>query len=217
LNISLTICSVLLPLLYLVETISWLLKAAYSDLGIGYVVAKTNIWLYGSRSLMIGYIGILYYSFESGVGLHSVLSTIEVSLLISSLLHILLLVKKSRQFILTVSSKLLSLRTKERDLSLGNFKLAPSLFTLTMLSVMFFNVGVAAPILVSSMHPSYSLTSSVSTQVCNAVGTILLLLYVEPKLYTDLDASRIHESLPSYLLGRLAGMAISLLFLGLGA
>lgn len=208
------LADVFLVTLYFVESVSWLIRVANRRQGLGRVIAKTNFWLYSARALMIVILAINFYLFESGWSLNEIILGIQVALLISAGLHFLLLKQDFRHVAVRRCSNFIRLE-EPVTISYGR-AICAKLAIRTAISVFLFVTAIVVPILLAAQFPSYALTASIGTQAFNAVGTVLLLVGVEPILYSGIDTDSADDLVISYIIGRGFGFFISAALLTFG-
>jgi hypothetical protein len=202
---------------FFIETSSWWIKSLYDNKNIGSVVSRTNIYLYGGRIFALLFTTALSYLVDSGFNIAYISFTISVSFIFSSITHILFLNNSilSKKIIIFLAS--LSRLDKPSVLKISkNYKITNQipLFSLTILSAVVFSFGLGIPYLTASMFPEYRMMISNMGQILNVAGTLIILFFVDQKLYLEMDSGNLKGIVHIYSSARSVGFFISgLLFL----
>lgn len=99
---------------------------------------------------------------------------------------------------------------------LGDIKKTPDdgkVLMITAASSSIFSLGLAVPYILASTYPDYRLTLASLGQVVNAVGTLLLLLFVDQILFQSIDDGTIRFKVIRYTIGRSLGFGLAGLIL----
>ena len=76
---------------------------------------------------------------------------------------------------------------------------------ITAASSSIFSLGLAVPYILASTYPDYRLTLASLGQAVNAVGTLLLLFFVDQILFKSIDDGTIRYKVVRYTVGRSLG------------
>jgi len=74
-------------------------------------------------------------------------------------------------------------------------------------------IALFLPFLLANEFLNYRLTMNSFGQILNIIGTILLLLMLDPILYRKMDQGNLTDVLKPYILGRLMAFLIAVIYL----
>jgi hypothetical protein len=191
----------------LIETSSWCVRAYSGSGNLGSYISKTNIYLYGGRFFALLTQVVIGYLVDVGSSLKATLLIFLVGILGATLVHFLVLARKS--FRIPFESILLKLmRLKASKEVPMSYIFDKRIFIATTLVSTFFALALMAPLVLASAFPEYRLTLNNSGSLINFFGMLLLLAYLDPMMYKALDDGTFGEKVESYIWGRILGFAI---------
>lgn len=200
-----------LPLLYLVETLSWYVKAVANNDQFGRVVARTNILLYLSRFFFFTYSGVVYFLIESGTEATRIYSLLLYAFLLSALSQTIFLNRHCSFWMASTTSRILDIQTVPTKFV--SDKHSGKIFIWGSIAVALFASAIILPVVFALSYPEYRLSLSSLAQILNAFGTVVLLILVDPKLYDAMDQCELNLKLRAYSLARIIGFAFAVLLL----
>lgn len=204
--LPLIVAIVALPALYFIETMSWAIKAQAKNDQIGMVIARTNILLYGSRMFFFVYSSLIYFFIESGLEKGQIYLILIISFLVTCLSQYLVLKK---EVVSRVSNFVLGYSRNVEFTKSIEFSFFIKIFIVNVI----FTLAVIAPVAIALNFFSYRMTATSAGPILNSIGTWILLIYVDTKLYASMDENRLNEKVFSYVTGRITGFAIGVLIL----
>lgn len=196
---------------FFIETSSWWIRIYASANNVGQYISSSNIYLYGGRFFALVFSLLLAIEIESGSNSFNIAVLFCISFFASALLQIPLFHHKSRLFLIKNLSVLLSLpsskfETFEENVS-DEFEIN-NLFTATLASTILFSIGISMPLFIASIFVENRLVISNLGQLINSFGMIILLFFVDKKLYSSLDNGYLFQTVQVYSLARFAAFAI---------
>jgi hypothetical protein len=208
-NIIITIIffSINIGIALIIETTSWSVRSLSNINSNGIFIARTNIYLYGGRFFMLFFSAGLGYVVDNGSTAKNILLLISISYMSAGLLHSLLLIHKYNIFISSLVAKFLGLTIRKKYQS-NNYK-NNTIKINTLLSTVFFTGALMAPFMMASIFPQYRMTMVSLGQIINSIGTLILLFFVDPKLYKLMDEDKLFGSIKFYIQGRCFGFMIA--------
>lgn len=211
-EITLTlVCIISLPMLFLLESITWYIRSLSIENKIAWVIAKTNMVVYFSRFFYLAYLTLIYYQLENGSSLNKTLTILFCAFLISVVFQGLIFTSIGKSVIQKISNlygiEINKIEVKKRKIDI-------KLFIYNVMAVILISLGVILPAILAYIYPNQRLTLSVSYQIMNAFGTFILLSKVDPVLSESMDLGYLNEIIRSYLLSRILAFTIGALFVG---
>ena len=211
------IAAISLALVFLVETLSWFMRANALTSGRAYVIAKSNLILYSSRAFSFGFQASLSYYLETKGAVNGVLFICIVGFLSAALIHLITFYhRRSRNLAWGGMVKVMRV-IKRWDPALMAATLTPvkgissrRLFIATAASTAIFGIAITLPYLLALYNPSLRLTYTSLIQLLNFIGTLFLLYFVDPVLYKLMDEGNLKNAIYDYIGGRIAGFVLSL-------
>lgn len=200
-----------LPMLYLIETLSWYVKAVASNQKIGWVVARTNILLYFSRFLFFAYSGIVYLQIETGTTGRRIYTLLIYAYCISLVAHIAVINGTISTYMASKVARLLKIPPKNSIPKTSEIDWKIAIWG--SVAVAFLAAAIIAPVAFALTFPAFRLALSSLSQILNACGTMLLLIIVDPRLYAAMDHGNLPSLIRSYCIGRNIGFFIAILIL----
>jgi len=204
---------------FIVESGVWYVRSMATPEYRSKSIATSNIVMYVTRVLIIGYQIILNFSIENGGGLHGVLVATLVGMLVAFFGHILVFYNHHvRQFFW---ASFLIIFGKLRILSPGEYEgepfapLVPSgawgrnVVIASALSTMALVLVYIAPQMFATFYSGYRLTLSSIGQVISFFGMVVTLFVLDPALFKMHDAGNIQTGFSMYLMGRLLGLSLA--------
>lgn len=211
------VAAISLALVFLVETLSWFMRANALTTGRAYVIAKSNLILYSSRGFAFGFQASLSYYLETKGAVSGVLFICIVGFLTSVATHLLTFYHGPTKKIAWNSMVGIMKKIKRWDESLMTQTLAKAsrigskrLFVATAISTAIFGLAITLPYLMALHNPELRLTFTSLIQLLNFVGTLFLLYFVDPILYKLMDEGTLNGSIYDYISGRVLGFIVSL-------
>ncbi len=211
------IAAISLALVFLVETLSWFMRANALTTGRAYVIAKSNLILYSSRGFAFGFQASLSYYLETRGAVSGVLFICVVGFVSSALSHVITFYHAPTKRVAWNGMVTLMRRIKRWDQSLMTDALADvrsirsrKLFIATAISTAIFGLAITLPYLLALHNPALRLTFTSLIQLLNFIGTLFLLYFVDPILYKLMDEGHLKGSIYDYIGGRVVGFIISL-------
>ena len=197
-----------------IETSAWWIKAFCPPNRIGHFVARTNIYLYGSRMFSLLFSSGIAACVEVGESRWMVALLISASFAVA-LVSQVLLINRSRTALRTIELLARMIMLKERvQIDHGHAPVPNNRLTLaTALGTYIFGLGVGLPLLLASLVPQHRLVISYSGQIINFAGSLTVIIYVDQTLFRSMDSGNIRDDVLAFTRGRKIGLfAISLTF-----
>jgi hypothetical protein len=193
----------------LIESSSWWIKALCPPQQMGAYISRTNIYLYGGRFFVLVFSSGVAFYVESGQSPGRVAVLVGLSMLLAAVAQAVLLNHSSLgHFVLRLAARSLFLKgefpTNHRDLGLWSPLTVPTLW-----SSLAFGLGTGAPLLIAALLPDFRLSISYTGQIINSAGTLIILLYVDQRLYKAMDNGLLFSEMSGYTSGRVAGFAMA--------
>lgn len=218
-----TLAGVLLGLVFIVESGVWYVRSMASPAFRSKSIATSNIVMYVTRVLIIGYQIILNFSIENGGGLQGVLIATLIGMLVAFFGHLLVFYNQYvRQFFW---SCFLTIFGKLRILSSGEYEVEPfapsvpredwghNVVVASTLSTIALVLVYIAPQMFATFYSGYRLTLSSIGQVISFFGMVVTLFVLDPALFKMHDAGGIQTGFSLYLMGRLIGLTLATVIL----
>lgn len=212
------IAAISLALVFLVETLSWFVRANALTAGRAYVISKSNLILYSSRAFAFGFQASLSYYIETRGEVDGVLFICIVGFVSAALFHLLAFYHRPTRKVLWAAMVMLMKKINRWDASIMAPELARvaginsrRLFFSTAMSTAIFCLAITLPYLLAIYNPTLRLTYTSFIQLLNFLGTLFLLYSVDPVLYKLMDDGELQESIYDYVAGRVVGFFLSLL------
>lgn len=201
---------------YLIETSSWYLRVHSLPNNIGHFISKSNILLYLGRFFAILSQLLVSLFIDNGVGTAFVITIYFSASIFSVAVHYIIF------FNLTVRNKLISvllfiLRLPKNSLIDATLVATndKKLILATTIVTSIFVLGMTLPMVLASMYPDLRLTMSNLGSGVNFFGMLLLLSYLDPILYRELDRGHLVLKIDSYISGKIIAYIVSSSLLGL--
>lgn len=194
--------------LYLIDSTTWWIRGTGQPGTVGLYISRTNIYQYFSRFLALSFNTIVAFSIENGATALEVCVVLTAGFGLSALAHFVVLMGNG------VTHRLISLLN--RLLILPPNALPPdthlspskrSIIAPTAIATLFYNLGIALPLLLAVAFPAYRMSLSYMGQIANAFGTVMFLFLVDQVMYKSLDRGALAEDLRSYSIGRIIALA----------
>ncbi|MBW8295556.1 DUF2837 family protein [Sphingopyxis sp.] len=188
---------------FLIETSSWLVRAQSVSSNIGLYVGRSNIFLYSARMFTLIFTVCLAFAVESSYHTSTIILLISATLFMSALCHALMLFHKPRGFFMRVVSFTLLLPSNRNvGYTVRRTDMTTPLFVMTLATSVVFCISLTAPIIGAILLPEYRLSVSYIGQIINFFGTIIMLFYVDQRLFRAIDQGDIDQIIISYVAGR---------------
>lgn len=191
----------------LIETSSWWLRSSSTQGSVGLYVSRTNIYLYGGRFFALLFSTFIAFLVDRGAGTESLLIIFMIGFAITGAAHVLLLNNTHVTLrIIARIARLMRLSPPEmQPMSHRSHQDHERVRLPTALSSMFFGFGLSMPYVLASALPEYRLTIGNLGQIINSFGTLLLLFWVDQRLFAALDRNNLREAVVHYAAGRAIG------------
>lgn len=188
---------------FLIETSSWLVRAQSIPSSLGLYVGRSNIFLYSARMFTLVFTVCLAFAVESGYHTQVILWIIAATFLLSALLHLVMIFERSRGHLMRAVSYALVLPSNPNVGSrVRRTDLTTRLFMMTLVTSVVFCISLTAPIIGAILLPEYRLSVSYIGQIINFFGTIIMLFYIDQRLFGAIDQGNIDQIIMSYVVGR---------------
>ena len=195
-----------LPILHLIESMSWSIKAMSNKNNIGYVISRTNIFLYSARFFFFAFNSLTYFLIEKGISEQHLYTILMCCFFITCSLQPLII---NKPIIMHASKYVLKTSNNINFIYYLDFKIFLNVLIVNILFVL----AIILPILLILSFPEYRLTLSSLAPVLNAIGTAILLFFVDTRLYESMDTEKLHELIFTYMCGRIGGFAFGIILL----
>jgi len=215
------IAGFLLGLAFLVETFVWYIRSMSESTYRSKVISTSNIIMYLTRILLVGYQIILNYQIETGGNVQQVILSGLVGMLFAFFAHILIFGNESfiRIFwkiyyksalvfrLINTNEYSSSAYVPNKNIKLNLVLIASFISTIALLFV------YILPQIFATLYFDYRLTLSSVGQILSFLGMIVTLFVLDPQLFRMQDAGEIKDGFSYYLNGRLFGLGIAALVL----
>ncbi len=191
-----------------VETSSWWIRALSSQGKIGHFISRANIYLYGGRFFALIFSVLLAMKIEDSTPPQSIANLLGASFVFAALFQMATLNASRVTFwILSLLTWVLWLPRDSVRLFMEAERTAKdtSLTIATAVSAFFFGLGLGMPLLLASIFPENRLVISNVGQLINSAGMILILFFVDQRLYLSFDNGRLPAMVFHYTHGRALG------------
>lgn len=211
----------LIGLVFIVESYVWYVRTMAAPDCRSKSISTSNMVMYVTRILIIGYQIILNFTIESGGGLRSVLIATLIGIVVSLFGHALLFYNKkilssSWRFFAYAFIRLRIIGSHEyekviyypvRDIALSYVSLASALSTIALVFV------YIAPQIFATLYSDYRLTLASIGQVISFFGMVVTLFVLDPALFKMHDAGEIQKGFSEYVQGRMIGLLVAAILL----
>lgn len=206
--IAVVVCAAL-TICMLVETTTWWLRTNATPGSVGLFISRTNIYLYSGRFFFLVFSSSISFLVDTGASTAGIVVTFALCFLVTAAVHaIMALYPEATMKISRNASKLLKMPLPVLD----DIKRAPddrNVMMITASSSTIFSLGLAVPYILASTYPEYRLTLASLGQAVNAVGTLLLLFFVDQILFRAIDDGTIRFKVIRYTIGRAIGFGLA--------
>ncbi len=190
-----------------IETTSWWIKTFCSPNRIGLFVARTNIYLYGSRLFSLVFSSGVAAYVEAGHSRWTVALLLSASFLVAFATQVAL-INRSPTGIRMI--RFLARIMMIGDLENVDFESAvvPNrrLTLATAAGTYIFGLGIGLPLLFASLVPQHRLVISYSGQLINFAGSLTVIMFVDQTLFRSMDSGNIRHDVVAFTLGRYFGL-----------
>lgn len=206
-----------LAISFFIETSSWWVRTSASKENVGLYISRSNIYLYGGRFFALIFSVLLAIDIESGASSSEIAFLFSICFMLSFIFQTFLLKKSFRILIIRNLSLLLLLPYKSDGKSQKSS--VPSvqerrLFIATLVSTFLFSIGISLPLFVASVFFENRLVLSNLGQLINSFGMIVLLFFVDQKIYSAFDGGYLFRIVYVYSTARAAAFfLVSALYL----
>jgi hypothetical protein len=212
-----TIAGILIGLVFIVESYVWYVRTMAAPDYRSKSISTSNMVMYLTRFLIIGYQIILNFTIESGGGLRAVLVATLIGIVVSLFSHAILFYNKkvlsgSWWFFTHILTRVRIINVHEyeqvayspvRDIGFSYLAIASALSTIALVFV------YIAPQIFATLYSDYRLTLSSIGQVISFFGMVITLFVLDPALFKMHDAGEIQKGFSVYLQGRIMGLVVA--------
>ena len=216
-----TVAGILIGFVFIVESYVWYVRTMADPAYRSKSISTSNMVMYITRVLIIGYQIILNFTIESGGGLRSVLIATLIGIVVSLFGHAILFYNKkvldgSWRFFTYTLTRLRIIKVHEyeqvvyspvRDIGFSYLALASAISTIALVFV------YIAPQIFATLYSEYRLTLSSIGQVISFFGMVITLFVLDPALFKMHDAGEIQKGFSVYLQGRMVGLIVAIILL----
>jgi hypothetical protein len=169
-------------------------------------MSRSNIYLYFGRFFALAFNALIAVRIEHGDSAALVIGGLCVGFILSAVLHFIFLRGNALTWVLMDAlRRLLVLPAPSQKVSGRPHPIQWSLALSTAATSFAFSLGFSVPLCLAVLFPAYRMSLSYIGQLINASGTLLLLFYVDQRLFRALDRDELLHELPSYSAGRMIG------------
>jgi hypothetical protein len=211
------IAGILIGFVFIVESYVWYVRTMAAPDYRSKSISTSNMVMYVTRFLIIGYQIILNFTIESGGGLRAVLVATLTGIVVSLFGHAILFYNKkvlsgSWCFFTHTLTRLRIIKVHEyervvyspvRDIGFSYLAIASALSTIALVFV------YIAPQIFATLYSDYRLTLSSIGQVISFFGMVITLFVLDPALFKMHDAGEIQKGFSVYLHGRIMGLVVA--------
>lgn len=218
------LAGVLLGLVFLVESFVWFIRSMSEAAYRSKSISTSNIIMYITRVMLIGYQILLNYKIETGGGVDEVILSGIVAMLVALLTHGLVFCHEGVLRAVWHSFKWLALTFRlirpgelSDDVYVCAWRFRPGVVMLaSLVSTITLLFVYTLPQIFATIFYDYRLTLSSVGQVISFFGMLITLFVLDPRLFRMHDSGEIRTGFGQYLNGRLWGLMGAGLLLGVG-
>ncbi len=215
------IAGILVGLVFVIESFVWFVRAMAAPSYRSKSISTSNIVMYATRVLVIGYQIILNFTIESGGGLRLIIISTLIGMVVSLLGHGFIfynktLIKLSWTIFISSFRALRIIKDYEYEKEVFHPKYHPYTSNLIFISAfsMFILVFVyIAPQVFATFYEDFRLTLSSVGQAISFIGMVVTLFFLDPVLFKMHDDGQIKKGFSLYLWGRIVGTCFTILTL----
>ena len=211
----------LLGLVFLVETFVWYIRSMSEFAYRSKVISTSNIIMYLTRVLLVGYQIILNYQIETGGNIQQVIFSGFVGMLFAVLVHVLIFSNQPTIRICwnifyktALMFRLINRHEYSDSVHVSNKKFKINLVVvasfISTISLLFVYV---LPQIFATLFYDYRLTLSSVGQIISFFGMVVTLFVLDPLLFKMHDAGEIKDGFFCFLHGRVLGLTAAALIL----
>lgn len=218
------LAGVLLGLVFLVESFVWFIRSMSETAYRSKSISTSNIIMYVTRVMLIGYQILLNYKIETGGGVEEVVLSGMIAMLVALLTHGLIFCHEGvlrevwRCFKwLALTFRLIRPGELCHDVYVSAWRFRPGAVMLaSLVSTITLLFVYTLPQIFATIFYEYRLTLSSVGQVISFFGMLITLFVLDPRLFKMHDSGEIRTGFGQYLNGRLWGLMSAGLLLGVG-
>ena len=218
------LAGVLLGLVFLVESFVWFIRSMSETAYRSKSISTSNIIMYITRVMLIGYQILLNYKIETGGGVEEVILSGMIAMLVALLTHGLIFCHEGvlrgvwRCFTwLALTFRLIRPGELCDDVYVSAWRFRPGVVMLaSLVSTITLLFVYTLPQIFATIFYEYRLTLSSFGQVISFFGMLITLFVLDPRLFKMHDSGEIRTGFGQYLNGRLWGLMGAGLLLGVG-
>ena len=211
------VAGILLGLVFLVETFVWYIRSMSESSYRSKVISTSNIIMYLTRVLLIGYQIILNYEIETGGDVRQVILSGLIGMTFAAVVHQVIFSYHSViQFFWDLFYKtfvrfgLIYSHEYSQEVHLLSKKIVMNIVVVasfvSTISLLFVYI---LPQIFATLFFDYRLTLSSVGQVISFLGMIVTLFILDPQLFKMQDAGEIRTGFSYYLQGRIIGLSVA--------
>jgi hypothetical protein len=217
------LAGVLLGLVFLVESFVWFIRSMSAAEYRSKSISTSNIIMYITRVMLIGYQILLNYKIETGGGVEEVIVSGMIAMLVALLCHALFFCHAGslrfswrvfKGFALTF--RLIRPGELCDDVYVSPWRFRPGVIMLaSLVSTVTLLFVYTLPQIFATIFYDYRLTLSSVGQVISFFGMLITLFVLDPRLFRMHDTGEIRTGFSQYLNGRMWGLVSAGLLLTL--
>lgn len=214
----------LLGLVFVVESFVWFIRSMSETAYRSKSISTSNIIMYVTRVMLIGYQILLNYKIETGGGIEEVILSGMLAMLVALLCHALIFCHAGvlrvtwRTFTwLALAFRLIRPGELCDDVYVSTWRFRPGVVMLaSLVSTITLLFVYTLPQIFATIFYDYRLTLSSVGQVISFFGMLITLFVLDPRLFRMHDTGEIRTGFIQYLNGRLWGLMSAGLLLTVG-
>lgn len=209
------LAGVLLGLVFLVESFVWFIRSMSETAYRSKSISTSNIIMYLTRVMLIGYQILLNYKIETGGGVEEVIVSSMIAMLVALLCHGVVFCHAPTLRVVWGFFKWLALAFRLikpgelcDDVYVSRWRFTPGVVMLaSLVSTIALLFVYTLPQIFATLFYEYRLTLSSVGQVISFFGMLITLFVLDPRLFKMHDTGEIRTGFRQYLNGRLWGLA----------
>lgn len=218
------LAGVLLGLVFLVESFVWFIRSMSAAEYRSKSISTSNIIMYITRVMLVGYQILINYKIETGGGISEVIMSGVVAMLVALLSHALIFGNHTVLQTCWAAFKRVSMAFRiihKDELSevvyVPQWRSGANMIVLaSLLSTVSLLLVYTLPQIFATLFYDYRLTLSSVGQVISFAGMLITLFVLDPRLFKMHDTGEIKTGFAQYLSGRMWGFFVSAIGIGIG-
>ncbi len=208
------LAGVVLGLVFLVESFVWFIRSMSETAYRSKSISTSNIIMYLTRVMLIGYQILLNYKIETGGGVEEVVLSSMIAMLVALLCHGLIFCHTATLRVvwrffkwLALTFRLINPGELCDDVYPSHWRFTPGVVMLaSLMSTIALLFVYTLPQIFATIFYDYRLTLSSVGQVISFFGMLITLFVLDPRLFKMHDSGEIRTGFCQYLNGRLWGL-----------